>query len=180
MEHDSIPGLEPEKVARLVGISLNHEQGERRDAEAVIEECLQTCLANTWWAEDRKEGAWSRALGRLLGPRRPDTRQSVGQLLLDARAALGDIKHIRRHAKEKATRTDDEAEHAVMTTIYFAAIANGLVFHGQRITTYSYESLRSSFSKLRSKAWMPADFVGLFEKAEQVCRNKAQKSRPSQ
>jgi hypothetical protein len=97
----------------------------------------------------------------------------VADLLLDPHATLSVIKDIRRHAKEQAARTNDETEHAIMTTIYFAAIANRLAFHGQRITTYSYESLRSSFGKLRSKAWMPADLVGLFEKAEEACHNKA-------
>jgi hypothetical protein len=84
------------------------------------------------------------------------------------------VKGLRRNAKEKAARTDDEAEHAAMTTIYFAAIANWLVFHGRRITSYSYESLEPSFGELRGKPWMPTELAGLFERAQQACRNKLQ------
>jgi len=177
MEHDSIPGLEPQKVARLVGIALSSERGEGTNTDAAIRELLQACLADTPWAEQSRERAWPRAIGRLLGPHRPEAKRSVAEILLDPHAALSTVKDVRRYAKEKAARTDDEAEHTVMTTIYFAAIANRLVFHGQRITTYSYESLRSSFGKLHGKSWLPADLAGLFEKAEKACRNKAQNSR---
>jgi len=174
MEHDSIPGLEPQKVARLVGIALNGERGEGTNTDAAIRELLQACLADTPWVEQSRERAWPKAIGRLLAPHRPEAKRSVAEILLDPRSTLSAAKAIRRYAKEKAARTDDEAEHTVMTTIYFAAIANRLVFHGQRITTYSYESLRSSFGKLRGKSWMPAELGELFEKAEEVCRNKAQ------
>lgn len=177
MEHDSIPGLEPEKLARLVGITLDKRQGEKRDAQAAISDLLETCLAETWPVADRKEKMWPKALGRLLGPRGADARRAVRDILLDPRSALGTVKDIRGYAKTRAARADDEEEHAVMTTIYFAAIANRLVFHGQRITTYSYESLCSSFARLQRKSWMPADLVGLFEKAQEACRNKIQDDR---
>ena len=179
MEHDSIQGLEPEKVARLVGLTLNHEPREEGNTDAATKELLESYLAGTPWVEDRKEKAWPRAIERLLGPRRPRGRRSVADILLDPHSTLRAIRGVRRYAKEKAARTNDEPEHTVMTTIYFAAIANRLVFHGQRITTYSYKSLVSSFGKLRCKAWMPAELGELFEKAEKVSGNKAQDTPPA-
>jgi len=82
---------------------------------------------------------------------------------------LAVVRAIRRYAKERAARRCSEAEHAAMTTIYFAAIANALAFHDVKVTTYSYESLRSSFAKLQAKHWMPEDLADLFDKATQRC-----------
>ncbi len=172
MKHDSIPGLDPEKVARLVGVGLDQGQGERCDPEEAIKDRLEACLAETGWADDGRERGWPGVLGRLLGPRRPHAQQSVGEVLQDPQATLTAVKNIRRYAKQKAARIDDEVEHAVMTTMYFAAIASALVFHEQRITTYSYGSLRSSFDKLRRKPWMSTSLAELFDKAEQMCRDR--------
>jgi len=180
MEHDSISGLEAKKLARLVGITLSDGHGERRDKDAAIKELLQDYLADTLRVDDRKRKGLPLVIERLLGPRRPEACRSLRSVLLDSGSTLGAIKNIRRYAKDKAARTDDEAEHTVMTTIYFAAIANRLAFHGQRITTYSYESLVSSFGKLRSKSWMSPELAELFEKAEEVCRSKVQDGRPEQ
>jgi len=177
MDNDSIPGLEPEKVARLVGLTLSHKQGERRDKDAAIKKLLQDRLADTLEVDDGKRQGLPQAIGRLLRPRRLVTQQSLGSVLLDPGSTLGAIRKIRRYAKDGAARTDDEAEYTVMTTIYFAAIANRLAFHGQRITTYSYESLVSSFGKLGAKVWMPAELGALFERAEKLCREKAQDNR---
>jgi len=178
MDNDSIPGLEPEKVARLVGLTLSHKQGERRDTDAAIKELLQDRLADTLEVDDGKRQGLPQAIGRLLRPHRLVTQQSLGSVLLDPGSTLGAIRNIRRYAKDGAARTDDEAEYTVMTTIYFAAIANRLAFHGQRITTYSYESLVSSLGKLRGKSWMSPELGELFEEAERVCRAKAENPRP--
>jgi hypothetical protein len=172
MKHDSIPGLEPEQVAQLIGLTLRNDQGEGQGKDGAIQELLQDRLAETVAFDDSKRKGLPLAIGRLLKPRRLETQRSLRSILLDPGAALNTIKKIRAYAKEKAARTDDEAEHVVMTTIYFAAIANRLAFHGQRITTYSYDSLASSLRKLRSKSWMPPDLSELFEKAEQACRSR--------
>ena len=179
MEHDSISGLEAKKLARLVGLTLSDGHGETRDKNATTKELLQDHLADTLRVDDNRRRGLPEAIGRLLGPRRLGACRSLKSVLLDSGSTVGAIKNIRRYAKDKAARTDDEAEHTVMTTIYFAAIANRLAFHSQRITTYSYESLVSSFGKLRGKSWMSPELAELFEKAEKVCRSKAQDGRPA-
>lgn len=179
MKSESISGLEPQKIAHLVGLTLNDVQNEAGDGSATIGALLQVCLEDTGYSEDEKERAWPKAIGRWLRPRRVGARRSVGEFLLDSRSALRTIKEIRRCAKDKAARTDDDAERTVMTTIYFGAIANRLAFHGQRLTTYSYRDLRASFDKLCAKPWMPAELVELFGKAGEVCQEKMRNSRRS-
>jgi len=179
MEDDSISDLEPEKVARLVGLTLNDGHGERPDTDAAIRELLQDRLADALEIDHRKRKGLPQVIGRLLGPHRPEAHRSLRSVLLDPASTLTAIRNIRRYAKDRAARTDDEAEHTVMTTIYFAAIANRLAFHGQRITTYSYESLVSSLGKLRGKSWMSPELRELFGKAETVCREKTRGGRPT-
>ncbi|MBN1359883.1 MAG: hypothetical protein JW993_04795 [Sedimentisphaerales bacterium] len=178
MEHESIRGLEPEKVARLVGVTLARNQGERRDSEEAIKDLLEICLTQTCWAQDGRQGGRLGVLGRLLRPRRSEAKRTLREVLLDRRSGLNMVSDVRRHAKQQTTRTDDEVKHAVMTTIYFAAIASALVFHGRRISTYSPESLRCSFAKLCRKTWMPAELVELFEKADEACRGEVRGSDP--
>jgi len=180
MKNESISGLEPRKIAHLVGLTLNDVQNEMGDDSATIGELLQIRLEEAGYSADEKAGAWPKAIERWLRPRRAGARRSVGEFLLDSRSPLRTIKEIRRGAKDRAARTDDDAERTVMTTIYFAAIANRLVFHGQRLTTYSHKDLCSSFEKLRAQPWMPAALVELFAKAEQACQEKMLDRRRSQ
>jgi len=179
MENDSFSSLGPKKAARLIAITLERESGEKENSHTAIQELLCTRLAETWSMGGRAKEAWLRALPQWLRLRRSDAERSVRDHLLDRGAPRNAIGSIRRRAKERAARADDENEYAVMTTIYFAAIASRIVFRGQRITTYSYESLQSSFGKLRRKPWMPSDLSELFQKAEEVCRSRAEGSQRS-
>ena len=126
-----------------------------------------------WNPHDEKQPVWSRLLRPLVRKHGPDPRPTVEGLLLDPRTTVGTVRAIRDDAKERAAADDSGPDHIVMTTIYFAATASALVFHGVKTTTYSYESLANSFERLTRKAWMPADLVDLFRRAIEVCQRKA-------
>ena len=81
MEENSIPGLDPERIARLVGVALNPEGDEKPDDDAIGER-LQARLEETPWTQDRRHRRWPKAIGRLLGARRSQARVSVADLLL--------------------------------------------------------------------------------------------------
>jgi hypothetical protein len=164
--------VKPQSVARLLGVTLNAERGEERDGDEGMAELLAARLAETWLAEDGKQGAWSKLRRQLLRKNGPDMPRPIGGLLLDSHAPLGTIRSIRDRAKARTARESSETERAAMTMIYFAAIANALVHRGAKITTYAVESLESSFEKLIRKSWMPVEFVGLFRQAAKVCREE--------
>ena len=163
--------LRPDRAARLLGVSLDTDAGKHHPSETVGE-LLEAHLDCLWQADQDRRGAWPRLVRHVLRRTDSPARQTVGKLLLDRQAKLGTIKQIRDRAKAQAAGGSSEAKHAVMTTIYFAAVANMLVYHRTKITTYSYESLESSFEKLARKAWMPADLVELFWQSAKLCRQQ--------
>jgi hypothetical protein len=162
----------PKGVARLLGITLDFRDAREDNSNERIVELLQARLAGTWLADKAGEGAWSKLVRQLLHKEGSDGQRSIGGLLLDSQAPLGTIKLIRDRAKAQVANESREAEHAVMTMIYFAAIANALAYRRVKITTYSYESLESSFETLVCKAWIPAEFVDLFRRAAKVCQEE--------
>jgi hypothetical protein len=162
--------MRPKSAARLLGITLGPEHADGSNSDERMAELLQSRLAGTWLPDQAGEGAWSKLVRQLLHKNGSNGQRTIGGLLLDPQARLGTIKQIRDRAKAQAASEDAEAEHAVMTMIYFAAIANALAYRGAKITTYSYESLELSFEKLVRKAWIPAEFVTLFQRAAQVCQ----------
>lgn len=163
---------EPRGVARLLGVTLEDKHSPEGNADERIGELLRIHLEGVWSLENGREPIWVKLLKPLLRKHGPGAPSTVGGLLLDPHTAVTTIKAIRNHAKKRAACEDSEAEHAVMTTIYFAATASALVFHGVKVTTYSHESLKTSFEKLISKAWMPANLIGLFQRAVDICQHK--------
>ncbi|MBN1509420.1 MAG: hypothetical protein JW955_21415 [Sedimentisphaerales bacterium] len=166
----------PRSVARLLGITLDLERGERNKSDQEIAELLEARLGGAWLCDNAREGVWSKLVRQLLHKEGSNGQRSIGRLLLDPRARLATIRRIRDHAKAQAAGEGSEAEHAVMSVVYFAAIAHALVYRGVKITTYSHESLGSSFEKLARKTWMPVEFVELFQRAATACQQE--RSRP--
>jgi hypothetical protein len=171
MNKDSILGLDPKRIVRLFGITFDSDHQDHGSSDESTAELLQACLAVTVSADTASLGGWSGILKRLRGESGPDPGQKLGDVLTDPRSNLDVIRQIRRYAKQRASREDSEPERAVATTIYFAAIANALLFHGAKITTYPYESLEASFNKLIAKHWMPTKLAEFFAKAREACRS---------
>lgn len=166
--------LNPQGAARLLGISLDGANAGQRDPDETIGELLEAHLGRPWCVEDEaRRRVWPRLVRQVLGRNGSPALRTVGELLLDRQAKLDTIRQIRDRAKAQAAREGSELEHAVMTTLYFAAIANALSYHRTKITTYSYASLESSFEKLIRKAWMPADLAELFRQAVKMCRQQS-------
>ncbi len=163
--------VRPQSVARLLGITLDPGHADDDRPDEMMAELLQARLADPWVPNHGRQRAWPKLVRQWLHKSSSDGQKTIGDILLDSRAQLSTIKEIRDRAKAQVAREHSEPEQAVMTTIYFAAIANALAYRGAKITTYSYESLESSFEKLIRKVWMPADFAELFRRAVASCRD---------
>jgi len=172
-QEQSAARLEPQDAARLLAIALDDNRGEQADSDERIGELLQAHLRATWSPENGRDSVWTRLLRPWGRGRGADRQRTIGDLLLDPRTAVATLRAIRSHAKREAAAENGEPAHAVMTTIYFAATASALVFHRVKVTTYSYESLETSFEKLIDRAWMSASLVDLFRRAIEVCQREA-------
>ena len=177
MANNWILGLGPKKLARLLGITFDSGKEGKHDSEQTIAQMLDARLAcpllpDTSALQDVP----------LMTDQKGDDAErysgvSLGDVLTASKTDFATIKEIRRCAKKMTRGKGPEAEH-VAVTIYFAAIANALLFHQAKITSYSYGSLEISFNKLIEKRWMPRRLRRLFVDGARVCRNRSQEIEP--
>ncbi len=164
--------LKPSSAARLLGISLDNKDVCEHHPNEAIGELLESHLDCVWYLDEGRQRIWPKLVRQVPRRNGSPAQATIGELLLDQQTKLSTIKQIRDRAKAQVVRASSEAEQAVMTTIYFAAIANGLVHRRMKITTCSYASLELSFEKLIRKAWMPAGLANLFRQAAELCRQQ--------
>jgi len=106
------------------------------------------------------------AIGRVRQDVLPLAGVPVGELLLDPRTELTALVTLKNCAKKLAAGLQrPSAEYDAMVTIYFAAIASALVFHGQKISLHPKEALTHSFCVMKDQPWMAWELMGLFTKA---------------
>ena len=101
--------------------------------------------------------------------------RSLLQVLLSPETSISQLQVIKEASKRLTTTSVSEAELAVATTIYHAAIASCLVHHEKKITQHSYEKLVESFALLIEKKWMAQELVELFSHARGICKKKRRK-----
>ena len=97
----------------------------------------------------------------------------LGKLVLSPATAVSSLQTVKDYCKKLATVRSGQPERDVALTIYFAAIASALAFHGQKISTHPYHRLSTSFDSLAGKAWMAPELADLFRKACHVCRQRS-------
>ena len=173
MSRNSTLGLNPERLARLLGVTLDSgsvEEGE--DPIQGFSELIQAYLAGTLPFNGVVGGDLPPMIGGLRKDQGRHGEKTLGDVLTNPKSELNAIRNIRRYANSMASRKSSKIKHAVAKTIYFAAIAHALIFHDVKITTYSYESLRASFNALSEKPWIPSNLIELFVKARNVCCHK--------
>jgi len=101
--------------------------------------------------------------------------RSLLQVLFSPESSISQLQVVKEASKRLTTTSVSEAERAVATTIYHAAIARCLVHHGKKITQHSYNKLDESFALLIEKKWMASELVKLFSDARRICKGKRRK-----
>jgi hypothetical protein len=100
------------------------------------------------------------------------TGRSMLEVLSDPESSVSQLQVVKEASKRLTTTSVSEAERAVATTVYHAAIARCLVHHDKKITQHSYEKLEESFALLIEKKWMARELVELFSQARRICQSK--------
>ena len=173
MSKNSTLGLSPDRLARLLGITLTSEHyDEDENIDHSASRLMQAHLAGTLPLDTKVIDELPAIIGRLRKDLIPYAEKTLGEVLTNPKSDLDIIKRVRRYAKRMAARKNTKAKHAVAIAIYFTAIANALIYHNVKITTHSYQSLKSSFDNLANKSWMPIELTRLLVKASKICRRK--------
>lgn len=98
----------------------------------------------------------------------------LGALLQNPETKIALIRRIKDFAKELGTSSKDDIEREVALALYYAAIANALVYHNVKISQHDYAKLAQSFETLCEHDWVPPNLCKLFKKAQQSCNRKIQ------
>ena len=98
--------------------------------------------------------------------------KSLSDILSDPNAGAVVLQSLNDWARTLSLSANHEAEPAIAFAVYYATIANSIVFHERKIGTYSYESLTESFTDLLEKKWICPKLKKLFSNARETCQEK--------
>jgi hypothetical protein len=159
-------GLVPDKLAKLWTIGGDQEdEGIERTDDQIRSEHLHDLLADKMPVDQALSQILPDVLAQLCEEIKPFTGNSFSQLILNPDADLFVLKRIKDFTKEWQKKAASDLERDVLAAIYYAAIASALVHHGQRITSFSRDTLKKTFSSLITKNWLTGDLKALFKKA---------------
>jgi hypothetical protein len=169
-------GVSPDKIAHLFETCSDTSQTDQNvtldEKKAIL---LQDWLAQTFSSAPSPSRELSRNQSKLTNTIWALASKPIGELLEDTKTEIALIRKIKDYGKKLSKHAKSEFEHHhVANTIYYAAIAHGLVFSNSRITRFSYKELRQSFCRLSKEGWIPKGLLGLFMKASEYCETKEQ------
>jgi hypothetical protein len=166
-------GMNPDKIIHLFEACSDTSQADQKadmyEKKAIL---LQDWLAQTLSSAPSPSGELSRDQSKLTNTIWALASAPVRELLQDPKTEIAIIRKIKNYGKKLSRHFKSEAEHHVANTIYYAAIAHGLVFSNLRITNFSYKELLKSFCRLSNEAWIPKGLLALFTKASEYCETK--------
>jgi len=164
-------GLKPDKLGELLSICSENSQAKiGPDQEKA--ELLHDHLAETLPFEACKDGFVAENLSHLCQVPGLLTGESIRNLLNHSQTNISLIKKVKDYGKKLSKCATSESERDIANVIYYAAIANALVFHDLKISRFSYENLKNTFSTLIKSNWLTPDITQLFKTACNFCRQK--------
>ena len=165
-------GASPERLAELLGKSLDVDGEEEGSMEQRKADYLRFRLEGALPLQAADAEALSRLLTQACRELLPLEGRTLGSAILDEELPLDAAKAVKEYGKKLASRKDREVQHDVAVAVYYAAVANALLFRDTRITSFPYHDLAGAFAGLREKRWMDPRLARLFAKAERACRKK--------
>jgi len=176
MREDTTYDITPKATARFLSIGMESKniRGDLRASPSPAK-LLQDMLANEPPLHPTMPGSVPAVLNRPCDELLPAAGRSMCDLLTGSKTDPAVITTLKDYAKELVRRGALQTQKAVGIVIYYAAIANALVFQGKRITTHPYENLREAYTELKGKPWISKELKGLFQKAGDVCGRRKPK-----
>lgn len=175
MDKDMTSKLSPDQLADLLAITFDAPSNESNEAVTdtnaqLIEAQLVGTLALDTTVLDNLPTVIAQLDKDIFG----GGSETLGNVLTDPRSDIRIIKKIKRYAKSIGSQENSEAEHTVAIVLYYAAIANALLFHKTKITAHSHRTLKAEFNKLSVKPWMSKELARLFTEAVKAIKSLPQ------
>lgn len=166
MDKELTWNLSPDQLADLLGITFDAPSDEDNDAETDSgTQLIEAQLVGTLALDTAVLNNLPTVIAQLDRDIFGDGGETLGRVLADPGSDIEIIKKIKRYAKSAGSQKNSESERTVAGAIYYAAIANALLYHKVKIKTHSYRTLKEAFENLSVKPWMSKELAGLFTKA---------------
>ena len=173
MREDRTYGLNPARLGRPLASGQQGGSGQANPHHGpTLSELLQEILSSDLPLDPTSPDSLPVVLNWPSHEVLAVSGRTIGELLLDCWTDLAVIKTLKDYAKELVHHGPTGSKQTVVTAIYYAAIANALVFHQHRITKYSYHRLEEAYTELEHKPWISSELKELFRKARTVCRQR--------
>ncbi|MCP4614239.1 MAG: hypothetical protein GY845_36605 [Planctomycetes bacterium] len=174
MDKDSTTfGLKPDKLAQLWNMGGKMDRGKNEESnDQTKAELLRDRLAQKIPLDHVVAQILPKALAQICKDIQPFTGNSYGILLNDPLTDVTIIKKIKDNTKKLSQYINSDTEYDVITVIYYAAIASALIYHDQRITSFSYSHLNDKYISLLENTWLTSDLRNMFQKALNCCGQK--------
>jgi hypothetical protein len=172
MEGESVYGLRLDQLAAVFSLGVDDPDpaGTGGDDESV---------GNQLWAQLScplpTDSLLFESLIMMMGRLGCDVRSLAGrsrqEVLLCRHTDVGLLQAIKDCSKTLSASLDSKTEATLAVTIYYAALASALAYHGRKISRYSYETLERSFATFAGKRWVCPELADLFLRAGGICRD---------
>jgi len=94
--------------------------------------------------------------------------KTLRSLLFDPSTEIDTIIILKDYAKKLSRQDTTDSDCAVAVAIYYASIANAIVYHDKKITSHSNHYLLKFYSQMLEKRWLSEDIRTLYTKAKTV------------
>lgn len=166
MDKELTWNLGPDQLADLLGITFDARSDEGDDDAADTgAELIEAQLVGTLALDTAVLNNLPTVIAQLDKDIFGGGGETLGRVLTDPSSDIKTIKKIKRYAKNAGSEKKSESERTVAGVIYYAAIANALLYHKVKIRTHSGRTLQNAFENLSVKPWMSKELAGLFAKA---------------
>jgi len=166
-------GLKPRQLANLLGIGCGKSGLEEQSDTNELKKAMLSEKFTTVLPLDPDLGASLPAvLGRPCRELLSVAAKSLSDILTNPKTDVSIIETIKDYGKRLSVSEIEPFQQALALTIYYSAIAAALVYHNQKISAHSYQSLNHYFSMLLQKGWMLPELDDLFTRARKICSKK--------
>ena len=170
-------GLAADKLAQLWDMGSNENQGTTEESQGQGKaELLRDRLAQKFPLDQIIAQILPKTLAQVCDKIQPFSGNSYAILINDPGTDVSILKRIKDNTKKQAQHADGDAAYDVSAAIYYAAIASALVYHGKRITSFSYDHLLGKYVTLVEHPWLTPEFRNLFQEAVRICTEKNAKT----
>jgi hypothetical protein len=177
VEEESTYGLKPKGLARLLSVGAEGlPPTTNPSVDRMIAELLQDILSRelplVFKIPDSLPPILCQSYQEVLAV----AGHALRDLLLSPETNLTLIAVIKNYAKELVRDSDSQTKTAAAIAVYYAAIANALLFREQKITQFSYQELGEAYAELEEKPWVPTELKELYRKALDASRRRAKET----